>query len=71
MKVVMGAMCFMGTGYGMRVIHSTCPRIALSWIKVLGVLRMVGLIVSTLNGVGSPKIAICPGLTLVNLFVFC
>lgn len=61
-KVVVDVTSLMETGCGMRIIHFTDQRIVYYWMTDFGALRMAGLIISTLSGVGNLKIATCRGL---------
>ena len=58
-----------GIGCGMRATLSTNPKIACFWMVDFDALRMGGLITSTPSGVGSLKIATCPGFVF-GLLVF-
>ncbi|RVW55500.1 Protein trichome birefringence-like 11 [Vitis vinifera] len=58
---VMCVMCLMEVGCGTKRIRCTNPKIVALWMMGFGVLKMGVLICSILNGVGSPKIATCPG----------
>lgn len=67
MKVAMSVMYSTGIGFGMRPTLCISLGIALLWTQVSGALRMAGLMLSIPNGVGSLKLATCPGF----LILFC
>ena len=65
---MVGVICLMGNGFGMRVTLCTNQKIAGFWMKVFGVLRMDDVICFTPSGGGSPKVATCPGTRLMFVF---
>lgn len=66
----MCVICLKAIGCGMRLILYTNLKIAGYWMKALSVQRMGGLISSTPNGDGNPKIATCQGIFPINFPFF-